>query len=165
MPKWNPIFGHLLVLDKVFKEEQIPPGIQMPDAFARLSRDFDEKSNSLFYLDLWPFTGQLMLVSSPGYANQAELALDRPSDLLWSLHPIAGGPCVFNTNGSIWKEAKNVFSTGFNANYIMSQMSEVLDEADVLIQMLKQCSMRRELIKLDEVIGRYTMDISGRMTL
>ena len=165
MPPWNPVFGHLLVLDEIFKTQSIPPDIQMPDAFAELSRKFSDESDSLLYLDLWPFVGPLMLTSSPNHANQAEMALDRPSDLQWSLHPVAGGPNIFSTNGTIWKEAKSILSAGFNNTYVMKQINEVLDEANVLVRTLTHPSSKNTLFKLDEVMGRYTMDISGRMTL
>jgi hypothetical protein len=105
MPPWHPIFGHLLVLNDAFNKYKLPPDIQMPDTFAHFSKTFDQESDSLFYMDLWPFIKPLVLVSSPKYALQAcqqnhQVASDRPDDLLWSLHPVTGGPSVFATNGS-----------------------------------------------------------------
>lgn len=90
MPPWNPVFGHLLVLDKAFKSFSLPPDTQMPDVFAGLSKEFRDKSDSLFYLDIWPFMGPMMMVSTPRHAIQAcqkaDFAADRPADLVRTMH-------------------------------------------------------------------------------
>lgn len=169
MPPWNPIFGHLLTLDSAFKSHNLPPDIQMPDVFSLLSKEFSEESDSLFYMDLWPFTEPMMMVSSPNYAiqtcQQAAFATDRPDDLLRSMHAITGGPSIFATNGVAWREARNVLSSGFNSGNIRSQTAHVVDAAEVLVKILKEKTLKDDLFQLDTITIRYMMDISGAVTL
>ncbi|KAH8732130.1 cytochrome protein [Phaeosphaeriaceae sp. PMI808] len=140
----------------------------MPDVFSSLSKEFSSKSDSLFYMDLWPFTGPMIMVSSPNYALQTcqqTLAADRPDDLLRSMHAITGGPSIFATNGSAWKEARNLFTPGFNSGNILNQTSHVVDEAEVLVKILEEKANKKEIFQLDTLTIRYMMDISGSVTL
>jgi cytochrome P450 len=168
MPKWNPVFGHLLVMNDVFKRYRLPPDIQRPDIFADLSQCF-EASDSLFYMDLWPFINTLLLTSSPNYGlqvgQQDSIASDRPEDLVDFLHPISGGVSIFTTNGHEWKHERNVFSAGFNSSYILSQTDHIVQEAEVYIETLREHANKKEVFLLDEVTIKYTMDISGLLTL
>jgi cytochrome P450 len=169
MPPWNPIFGHLLVLDSAFRKHNLPPDIQMPDVFAGLSKEFGNESDSLFYMDLWPFSLPMLLVSSPNCALQicqkADFAVDRPDILLRSMYPIIGGRSVFGTNGFEWKEARSVLQSGLNSNNILNQLGHVVDEAEVLIEILKQKAHAGEVFQLDHLTVKFMMDISGNLTL
>lgn len=89
MPPWNPLFGHLIVLDKTFKKYKLPRDMRMNDVFGSLSKESDE-SGSLLYVDLWPFLKPTALITPPRYAQQAELILDPPDALFWSMHPVTG---------------------------------------------------------------------------
>lgn len=164
MPPWNPVFGHLLVLDKTFKKHKLPRDMHMNDVFGPISKEFDE-SDSLFYVDLWPFLRPTVLVSSPKYAQQAELILDRPDALLWSMHPVTGGPSVFATNSTEWRETRNLLLPGFKSNYISNQIVYATDEAETLIEVLRTKAESREMFQLDPVILKYMMNISGSSTL
>jgi hypothetical protein len=164
MPPWNPILGHLLVLDKTFKNHNLPRDMHMNDVFAPISKDFDH-SDSLFYVDLWPFLKPTVLVSSPKYAQQAELVLDRPDALLWSMHPVTGGPSVFATNGKEWKDTRNLLLPGFKSNYISNQTIYATNEAERLVEDLRAKAQNRDIFQLDHVILKYMMKISGASTL
>jgi hypothetical protein len=58
-----------------------------------------------------------------------------------------------------------MFSSGFNSSYILNQTSHVVDEAEVYVMILKEKAKKKEIFLLDEVTIKYTMDISGRVTL
>jgi hypothetical protein len=166
MPPWNPLFGHLLTIDNAYKTYSLPADIQMPDVLSPIAKDFDDESDSLFYLDLWPFTRAMVMVSSPNYAQQAELIVDRPDTLLWSMHALTGGPSIFTSNGSEWKDVKDLLLPGFNANYIYSNtMIHTVDQAEVLVRILIEKARTKEIFQLDPVVLKYMMDISGASTL
>ena len=169
MPPWNSIFGHLLVLDGVFKKDNLPSDVQLPDVFAGLSQEFQDDSDALFYLDLGPFARSMMLVSSPIYALQicqtSAVGADRPDDLPRSLHPIIGGPSVFATNGPEWKESRTILRTGLDSSSFLNQLGHVVDEAEILIEILRQKARVGEVFQLDHLAGNFMMDISGNLTL
>jgi hypothetical protein len=164
MPPWNPIFGHLPLLDKTFKKHKLPRDMHMNDVFAPISRDFDE-SDSLFYVDLWPFLRPTVLVSSPKFAQQAELILDRPDTLLWSMHAVIGGPSLFATNGAAWKDTRSLLLPGFKSNYISNQINYAINEAEHLVKELKDKCRSQDIFQLDHVILKYMMRVSGSSTL
>ena len=101
MPKWNPVFGHLLVVNDAFKKYKLPVDIQRPDIFSVISEEFEE-SDSLFYMNLWALINPLLLTSPLNYAIQTfqQNNLDKPADLVPFLHPIAGGDSIFSANGT-----------------------------------------------------------------
>jgi hypothetical protein len=164
MPPWNPILGHLLVIDKIFRKHKLPRDIHLNDVFGTISEDFDN-SDSLFYVDLWPFLKPTVLVSSPKYAQQAELVLDRPDALLWSMHPVTGGPSVFAANGAEWKDARSLLLPGFKSNCISNQIIYATDEAEQLVKVLRAKAQDRDIFQLDPIILKYMMRISGSSTL
>jgi cytochrome P450 len=166
MPKWNPLFGHLLVINDVFQAKNLPPDIQRPDIFRILSEDFED-TETLYYVDLWPFIPPLLLVSSPNYAIQAcqQHDLQKPDDLVPFLHPIAGGNSIFTVNGEDSKRTRSIFSSGFNSTYVLNQTSHIVQEAEEYVRVLKMHAQKGDIIKLDDVTLDYMMDVSGAMTL
>lgn len=166
MPKWNPLFGHLLVINDIFKARNLPPDIQRPELFRILSEDFQE-SDSLYYVDLWPFISPLLLVSSPNYAIQAcqQHDLGKPDDLVPFLHPIAGGNSVFTANGEDSKRTRSLFSSAFNSSYVLNQTTHIVQEAEEYVKVLREHAKSGSIFQLDEVTMDYMMDVSGAMTL
>ncbi|PVI05779.1 cytochrome protein [Periconia macrospinosa] len=135
----------------------------MNDVFGPISKDFDD-SDSLFCIDLWPFLNTTVLISSPFYAQQAELIVDRPDALLWSMHPVTGGPSLFAANGTQWKDTRNLLLPGFKSNYIKDQIIYATNEVEKLIEILAITAEKKELFQLDPVILKCMMNISGLST-
>lgn len=139
MPEWNPIFGHLLVMAHVFKGFKLPPDLTRPDQFSDLSREF-EKSDSSCYVHLWAFIKTLLAVASPKYAIQVcqriPLGVDRPKDLVYFMHAIAGENNQFTSTGPDCKVARTLLADGFNTNYILNQTEHVVWAAEVYVETL-----------------------------
>jgi len=166
MPKWNPFFGHLLALNSAFKAKKLPSDVQRPMIFTALAEDFAD--TDIYYMDLWPLTKPLLLVTSPNLAIQAtqQHDLGRPEeDLVKFLQPIAGGNNMLSANGDLSKHSRLIFSSGFNSNYILSQTANVVREAEVYVERLRKCAESGEIVQLDEITLDYTMDIAGVTTL
>lgn len=89
MPPRDFVAGHLKVLPQLLK--QLPEGSQQSDAFTLLSRDFSE-TDCCFYIDLWPFTMPLLIVTSPELAVQACKAYAPPKSSILNvfLDPLTG---------------------------------------------------------------------------
>ena len=63
------------------------------------------QSEGLFYVDLWPASGMMIIVTSPLVAAQVaqtntEICYDRASMLKRFFKPIAGGPNLFDMGKS-----------------------------------------------------------------
>ena len=165
MPKWNPIFGHLLTLGNAFETKKLPVDIQRPAIFSALAEDFSE--TDIYYIDLWPFIQPMMLVTSPDLAVQAfqHHDLAKPEVLVPFFWPITAGDNIFTANGEKSRHDRMLFSSGFNSNYIISQTADVVREAEVYVEVLQKYAENREIIQLDEVTINYAMDLAGVMNL
>jgi len=84
----------LLLLSNILK--RLRKDSQQPDVFEVLSLDF-KHTDSLFYLDLWPFSSPFLIVSSPAYAIQAcqQHDLPTPSFLESFFSPLTGRNNLF----------------------------------------------------------------------
>ncbi|KAJ4336442.1 hypothetical protein N0V95_008617 [Ascochyta clinopodiicola] len=100
--------------------EQFPKGSQQSDAFTLLSDRFKETDGS-FYIDVWPFSSPLLIITSPELAVQTcqEYDLPKPDVLLPFFAPIAGGPSMFIMNGAEWKHTRALFNHGFSTSVMM----------------------------------------------
>jgi hypothetical protein len=96
---------------------------------AELSKGFP-KSDHSFYLDVWPFSLPLLIVTSPSMSIQAcqQYDLPKPATLKPFFYPFAGGDNLFVTNGAEWKHDRSLFNPGFNANYLLGQMNHIIEE-------------------------------------
>ena len=165
MPKWNPIFGHLLALNDAFSTKKLPADVQRPAILSALAEDFPE--TDLYYIDLWPFIRPMTIVTRPDLAIQAlqNHDLGKAKDVGPFLWPITGGDNIFTANGEKSRHDRMLFSSGFNPNYILSQTADVVREAEVYVEVLQKYAVCGEIIQLDEVTLNYAMDIAGAMTL
>ena len=91
MPPWNFAAGHLECLPALL--EKFPKDSQPPDAFTLLSYDFKD-TDGCFYMDVWPFTGPILVITSPELAIQAcqEHDLVKPESLVSFFAPLAVVP-------------------------------------------------------------------------
>lgn len=156
--------GHLLLLPRILK--RLPKHSQRPDIFEVLSLNF-KYTDSLFYLDLWPFSSPFLIVSSPAYAIQAcqQHDIPRPSVLESFFSPFAGGNSLFIMNGAGWKRSRSLFNSDFSTNYILEQTAHIIAEAEVYVDILREHARKGDMFPLDEVALWYTMDIIGAVTL
>lgn len=127
MPTWNPITGHLLSLVPFL--EGFPDDSNNTYPIGELLKSISCKDN-IMYLDMWPFGGPLMVVSSPDIAVQAcqNHDLDKPALLKPFFEPFAGGENLFTMNGLEWKRSRAMVAPGFNPSYLLGQTSHIVEE-------------------------------------
>lgn len=78
---------------------------------------------------------------------------------------MTGGPSIFATNGSAWKDARVIFQSGLNSNSIINQTRHIVDEAEVFVRILKERANSKETFQLDHLTVKYMLDVSGHLTL
>jgi cytochrome P450 len=164
MPPWNFAAGNLEILPPLL--ENFPKGSQQSDAFTLLSYDFQE-TDSCFYIDVWPFTSPLLIVTSPELALQAcqEYDLPKPKILLPFFAPIAGGPSLFVMNGTEWKRSRALFNPGFSANVIIECTPHIIEEADIYASLLRDHARKGDTFSLDKLTCDYMMDVIGAISM
>lgn len=141
MPPWNPILGHMLSLPPVLKK--LPRDSQQLHAFGEFSKNFFG-SDSLCYLDLWPFNNPLIVVCSPALSIKAcqQHDLPKPHVLNTFFRPLTGGDNILTMNGIEWKRSRTLFNTDFNANYLLRQISHIVQPASVYVKILRENALK-----------------------
>ena len=128
------------------------------------------QSEGLFYVDLWPASGMMMIVTSPFVAAQitqtnTTICCERASMLKRFFKPIAGGPNLFDMAEREWRPWRAVFSKGFNTEQVTSLVPHVLRETEVYKKTLTNLARKKEMFYLDLVTLRFMSDVMGRTIL
>ncbi|KAE8398860.1 cytochrome protein [Aspergillus pseudonomiae] len=164
MPQWDFAAGNLRMLPDLMKRH--PKGSQQSEAFTLLSYEFPNNDNC-FYIDVWPFTKPLLVVTSPDLAVQASqtYALPKPPVLAEFFNPFTGGPSIFVTNGPEWKHARGLFNPAFSASNILEHTPYIVEEAEVYVEILREHARKGDMFTLDKMTCDYVMDIIGYVAM
>jgi cytochrome P450 len=164
MPPWDFAAGHLKTLPSLL--EMLPKGSQHSDAFTLLSYNFVD-ADSCFYIDVWPITSPLLIITSPELAIQAcqEHDLPKPDILIPFFAPFAGGPNLFDMNGAEWKRSRALFNPGFSANVMLECMPQIIEEADIYVALLREHARKGDTFSLDKLTCDYMMDAIGAVSM
>ncbi|KAL2073405.1 hypothetical protein VTL71DRAFT_10729 [Oculimacula yallundae] len=165
IPRWNALTGHLLTLAPY--TTRLPADVHQNNLLAELGKEFPQ-SDSAYYLDLWPFMMPLIVISSPSLAIQAcqEYDLKKPESITRFFKPFAGrDDNMFTSNGLEWKNLRSIFSPGFSASYLMSQMDHIVEETNEFVSILREHAEKKDMFSLDELLCDFTMDIIGAVAL
>ena len=166
-PHHNIIFGHLLYLKR--RMDVLPPKAHYQYMFADIAHE-KFQNEGLYYIDLWPASGMMIIVTSPLVAAQvaqtnSQLCYDRASMLTRFFKPIAGGPNLFDMAEKEWRPWRAIFNKGFGTEQVTSLVRHVLSETEVYKEKLRGLARKQEMFFLDPVTLRFTMDIIGQTIL
>ena len=161
------LFGHLLCLKKAI--DALPEKGHYQYAFGDIAQHYFS-NEGVFYLDLWPVSGLFLVVVSPQVAVQctqtnSKLAIDKPALLPRFFKPITDGPSLFDMPEREWKPWRATFNKGFSPDHILSLVPDMAKETSVYCRTLRNCSQRGDLVHLDTITLRFTMDLIGRTIL
>ena len=130
------LWGHLAQAD--LTKSQLPTDAHITSLLStiteRLANHFPN-SDSVYYMDMWPFSPPLMVMSLPDTASQAvqQRFLRKPSTLMDLFYPITGDSDLIFINGEQWKREarpgsplKKSFSFWNGRNYQLAKEREVV---------------------------------------
>ncbi|KAI4174961.1 MAG: hypothetical protein LQ343_001988 [Gyalolechia ehrenbergii] len=137
--------------------------------FADIAHDHFQ-DEGMFYVDLWPVSGMMIIVTSPLVATQVAqtnttLSHDRASMLKRFFKPIAGGPNLFDMAEKEWRPWRQVFNKGFSTEQVTNLVPHVLEETEVYKGTLRELARKGEMFYLDLVTLRFTIDVIGQTIL
>ena len=149
--------------------DALPQNAHYQYMFADIAREHFQ-SEGLFYIDLWPASGLMMIVTSPLVAAQAaqtntKICYNRASMLKRFFKPIAGGPNLFDMTEREWRPWRVVFSKGFSSEHVTGLVPHVLRETVVYKETLRNLARRKEMFYLDLVTLRFMVDVMGQTIL
>ena len=149
--------------------DALPKDAHYQYMFADIAREHFQ-SEGLYYIDLWPASGLMMIVTSPSVATQVaqtntKICYERAFMLRRFFKPIAGGPNLFDMAEKEWKPWRAMFSKGFSPEQVSNLVPHVLKETEVYKERLRGLARREEMFHLDLVTLRFTIDVIGQTIL
>jgi hypothetical protein len=99
MPEYSRIAGHLLVLGRLMKT--LPKDCTVHAIFVKICHKFP---NGLCYIDIWPYSRSLLIVSTPSAALQVQQrSLPKDVNICAALNKIMGGESLLTAPDTQWK--------------------------------------------------------------
>lgn len=107
------------------------------------------------------------MISSPIMArqllHQIPVKADHVIDFLQSR--ITGGPELFTMNGPMWKYWRSAFAHGFSSSHIMTIIPELIEEALVFRDILREKAKEGVRFSLENMTENLVADLLGRFML
>lgn len=125
----------------------------------------------VIYLDLWPMTSSLALVTDPVAASQFTVTKSLPKIgvVRQFIEPLTSCMDIFCAAGQDWKSWRSRFNPGFSQRNLTAMLPELLEEVTVFVEELKK--MTRDngdwgpVFQLEKKTTNLTFDIIGRAAL
>ncbi|KAB8203755.1 cytochrome P450 [Aspergillus parasiticus] len=154
MPEFSLLAGHFGTLKKTI--QGMPSDATLHSIMLKISQQF---SSGIFYINMWPFSGTWVVVSTPSAASQIQkLNLTKPVILRRPLETVTGGPSMMSMHGETWKKWRALFNPGFNPGYIIGLAPNITDEVATFCAQLRQKAQQGEVFPLESLTTRLTVD-------
>lgn len=161
MPSFSFVTGHLGTVKAT--SGALPRRATMHTMMRKISEQFP---GGLFYINLWPFSGTWVVVTSPAIASQVQaLNLTKPDILRGPLDTITGGPSLMTLGGDAWKQWRNLFNPGFSPSYLLQLAPLVVEEVQVFCGLLRERATEGGLFPLEPLTLRLTVDLVASIAL
>ena len=161
MPEFKLLAGHFLALKGILMH--LPTNTTMHTTMHHLSKRFP---SGIFYINLWPFSGNLLVITTPSAAAQVQaLELEKPSILCEPLNTLTGGPSLITMQGPTLMKWRTLFNPGFSAGYMMGLAPLIADEVGIFCDLLRERVRRGEMFQLEDLTLKLTIDVIGSVTL
>jgi cytochrome P450 len=165
MPPHNFFLGHLRIAITIFKN--LPQDAQvnyLPDQIRQQYPDL----GPVFYLDLWPFSDLMLIVTDPAVIAQfcsADHLLPKHPGIKRFLHPITGGYDLNCLEGNEWKLWRRLLNPGFSAGHMLKLIPSIVEEALIFRDDLIQHGREGKMFLLEDHALNLTLDVIGDVAL
>ncbi|KAK0637868.1 putative sterigmatocystin biosynthesis P450 monooxygenase stcS [Lasiodiplodia hormozganensis] len=162
MPKFNWITGHMLAI-KPFVDKLPPDAITN---YIMTTMAFAMKKNA-FYLDFWPLSDPILVVTSPQLASQLTQEFNplKPGNINSAFAHLCGGPNLFTMPDGPWKRWRAIFNPGFSPTYMLDQTPKIVDQCRIFCDKMRQRVRAGEMFPLEEDTLRLTLDVIGIVSM
>lgn len=134
---------------------------------AEIRRLFPELGPVL-YLDFWPLVSTpIMMISSPIMARQLLHQMPKKHDgtVQFMQTQITGGHELLTMEGPMWKYWRSTFAHGFSSSHIMTVIPELIEEALVFRDILREKAKEGVRFSLESMTANLAADLVGRFML
>ncbi|PVI05806.1 cytochrome P450 monooxygenase-like protein [Periconia macrospinosa] len=164
MPPHNLLFGHLLVAAQI--QRSLPS-----DAHGHyLADQLRQRYPSLgptFYLDLWPVSDPMLIVTDPDAIAQfaQDRLLPKHPGVKTFMYPITGGYDLNCLEGETWKFWRKVFNPGFSAGHMQSLVPSIVEEVEKFRSDLMERARDGKMFLFEDHALKLAIDVIGRVAL
>ncbi|KAI8302699.1 hypothetical protein K4K61_007737 [Colletotrichum sp. SAR11_59] len=162
MPPHHPILGHLGLMLSIMISlpRDVMPTVVLADQVRRRYPHLDKA----FYLDMWPFTGPMLMIISPDLmrqATQGENSLPKVAFLKNYIKPLSGGHDLVSMEGDEWRRWRDVFRPAFSrATELVPNIVETI--CVFRDQLVGRAQGNSGLFQLHHSALNLAMDMSGK---
>lgn len=164
MPPHSLLWGHLLVVRTAMSKL---PSDARGNYVPRSVTASMSSLGPIFYLDLWPFGPQMLVVASPDGLHQItqEHSLPKFHAMRKFLRPITGEFDLVSMEGDMWRTWRNIFNPAFSPGHLMKCIPAIIEETTTFCKILQEHVEKRDIVPLKMLTDNLTMDVIGRVVL
>lgn len=120
-----------------------------------------------FYLDLWPLSEPLLILTTPAMTSQLTQEFSPPkiSVIEKALARLTGDTDLFNMPDVQWKRWEAIFNTGSSPNFMFQQTPKIVDECRIFCEKMRARAQENQIFSLEEDAVRLALDVIGVVTL
>ena len=158
-------WGSILSLAKVKKQN--PPDMHPQLLIALVARFF--KLPSIFFLDAWPFSAPMVVISDPQVAVNASTfgryGLAKHSRIKKFTNYITGSKSLFTLDGTDWRAIRSMFNPAFGLGHLTSLASLIVEDCQIFCERLEDHAEQETTCLMEELGSRLTFDIIAKVVL
>lgn len=158
------ILGHIPIAAEC--ERHFPPDAH-PHVYANYIRK-KYKLGKVFYVDFWPLGPRSLFITDPELSSQYVTTTQSlpKSDLVNDyLYRLLGRNNMVSLEGEKWKTLRSMFNPGFASAHLMTLVPYIVDQSLVFCDVLREAAKSGELVEMEELATRLTVDIIGKVVL
>ncbi|KAF6838176.1 hypothetical protein CMUS01_04747 [Colletotrichum musicola] len=160
------LFGHILVVAKLFKKHQ-------SDVFGNyiplfLAMEYPKLAEAgVFYVDLWPLAPPMLSVFQPDMMAQftQDTSLPKHKMMQREFFPFTQCNDLVNQEGPEWKMWRSIYNPGFSAKNLSAMVPAFVEEIQVLKDWLYGLAETGEVVQMQGQAMKTAIDVIGRAIL
>ncbi|KAF2199970.1 cytochrome P450 3A30 [Delitschia confertaspora ATCC 74209] len=161
-PPHSFFWGHLKLVGETLR--LFPNNVHIQLAITTLSQKY--KLPRLFYIDLWPFGPDFLVITDPNLALQISnfRNLYKHHIAREVVNGVVGKDNIVTTDGPLWKKLHNMVAPSFSDSQVKNMVGMIAEEVMTFRQILLDRARDGQPFNLEETINRLSFDIIGKTT-
>lgn len=159
-PEHSFILGNLKVMGE--KMKNYPADMHPQPLFVDLQ--IEHNYRGLYYMDMYPFSYSLAIITDPGVASQVQTSPDfyRHPMVNGFLGGLVGTKSIFVTKGNEWQRQRSWFSPAFSLSHLLTLIPGMVEEALVFKEKLTKFAVSGEVFSMNDAALKLTIDVIAR---
>lgn len=165
MPPYNVLLGHLGIAASIQKSL---PNDAHGHYLADQIRQRYPYLGPTFYLDLWPFSDPMLIVTDPDVVGQfcaPHNLLPKHPGVKTFMYPITGGYDLNCLDGETWRFWRKLFNPGFSAAHMQTLIPTIVAEVEKFREDLLSRAREGKMFPFEDYTLRLAIDVIGRVAL